>query len=338
MNRLLLIAAVAVILSVSGCGREPVRSVMTGRALGTSYSIVIWSDDQVDLTPRLDSLFRAADNSMSIFNGGSLLSRLNRNETDSLDEHLISVLTAAEGVSRESGGYFDVTVKPLVSVYGFAEEEAVREPNVDSIMEFVGYEGIRIADRRLVKDDPRTQIDLNAIAKGYVVNLVSDYIYSLGYPDHLVEIGGEVSARGLRSDGTTWRVSIDDPFEGNNIPGLHTLTDADGKKVIINFTDAGMASSANNRRFEVDENGRKYVHTINPLTGRPEINDMLHATVIAPNTTLADAYATLFMVMGFEKSRLFLEGRDDIEALLVYLDENGRQELFTTAGMKEKMD
>lgn len=331
MKKLLLLILAAALLAACG-GQKPkaARSVMTGHALGTSYKIVIWSDHGVDLHDEIDSLAARADKSMSIFNPESLLSRINRGETDSLDRYLTEVITIARRISDESGGYFDITVKPLVSAYGFGSEDPAVNPDVDSILEFIGYRKIRIDGNRLVKDDPRIQIDLNAIAKGYVVDLVSDYLSSLGYPDHLVEIGGEMSARGLRSDGTPWVISIDAPFEGNIVPGAKTAA-------YLEFTDSGLATSGNYRRFRVDESGRKYVHTVNPLTGQPEINDMLQATVIAENSTLADGYATMFMAIGFEKSKEFLSSRDDLEALLIYSDDKGDNIIYATQGMKDML-
>lgn len=327
MKRLLLFTIA--VIALTACNKpKQVRNVLTGHALGTTYKIVIWSKDSVNLDTRLDSLFKAADNSMSIFNSESLLSRINRNETDSLDRFLTYVISTAEKISNESGGYFDITVKPLVSAYGFAAEAAAVQPDIDSIMEFIGYRKINIENGKLVKEDPRVQIDLNAIAKGYTVSLVSDYLHSLGYVNHMVEIGGEISTKGLRDDGTTWVVTIDMPIEGNVVPGAHTLT-------ALSFTDAGLATSGNYRRFLVDDNGRKYVHTINPLTGEPEINDMLQATVIAENTTLADGYATLFMVMGSERSQEFLAERDDLEAILVFSDENGGMRVLYTPGIAQ---
>ena len=153
--------------------------------------------------------------SMSIFDSTSLLSRINRGETDSLDEHIIYNLRLAERFSRLSEGHYDVTVKPLVDTWGFAGHEAERTPNLDSLLQFVGYRRVHIRDGRLVKDDPRVQLDFNSIAKGYTVDLVAALMERCGAKNYLVEIGGECRCQGVSSKGIPWRIGIETPFDGN---------------------------------------------------------------------------------------------------------------------------
>ena len=217
------------------------------------------------------------------FDSTSLLSRINRGETDSLDEHIIYNLRLAERFSRLSEGHYDVTVKPLVDAWGFAGHEAERTPNLDSLLQFVGYRRVHIRDGRLVKDDPRVQLDFNSIAKGYTVDLVAALMERCGAKNYLVEIGGECRCQGVSSKGIPWRIGIETPFDGNMSDGAY-LT---GR---IRMSEGGLATSGNYRRFYRDAAGNKISHTIDPTTGRSVTSRLLSATVVADNCAEADAW------------------------------------------------
>lgn len=305
---------------LSSCRERPkVRTQIDGHALGTYYRVIVVSDKAEELKAEIDSLFRVADNSMSIYNPSSLLSRINRNETDSLDRNLAICIETALKVTRESGGCFDITVKPLVEAYGFAGTGPAVYPDIDSLRRLVGYDKISIRDNRLVKADPRVQLDLNAIAKGYITDYLARYMESKGFKDCLVEIGGEIYASGTNEHGKWWKIGVD-------------LPQGEMMQTKIGLSGKGMATSGNYRKFYVDKQGRTIVHTINPLTGEPRINDLIQATVIAENVMLADAYATSFMVMGYRASREFLEKRPDLGAILVYRGASGGSDAPHTTG------
>lgn len=326
MKKIIFIWLLAAV-SMASCGKQRVKTVIDGSALGTSYRVAVISDEQEDIEPALDSLFAVAVRSMSIFDSTSLLSALNANRTDSVDEFIVKCLEYARRISGESGGLFDITVKPLTKAYGFAGGVPTLDPNVDSIMLFVGYDKIKVENGRLLKQDPRTEIDLNAIAKGFTVDLVAQYLAGQGFTDYLVEIGGEVYASGLNSDGVPWKVSVDYPYEGNLTPGAASIG-------TVGLSGRGLATSGNYRRYYTDENGRKVVHTVNPTTGQPEINDMLSATVIAENATLADGYATMFMAMGVDRSLAFVADRPDLDILLAYTGQDGNLKIYMSEGLK----
>lgn len=308
-------------------GEKCVLSKFDGFAQGTTYHIVVKSDRSVDLGGEIDSLLRVVDRSMSLYDAESLLSRLNRNETDSVDGFIARCMDEARRIAEQTGGLYDVTVKPLTSAYGFAGEEAVGRPNVDSLLELVGYRKVSVENGRLVKADGRMQIDLNSIAQGATSDYIAGYIDSLGFSDYLVEVGGEIFSRGTNASGKPWVVGIDRPAEGNFTPGADL-------QVKIGLSGCGLATSGNYRKFYTDASGRKIVHTVDPLTGEPVVSNLLSATVVAPTATLADAYGTALMVMGLERSKAFLETLADVEAYLVYSDEGGEFRTYATPGME----
>ncbi len=309
-------------------GERNVLNKFDGFAQGTTYHIVVRSDRSVDLKNEIDSLLQVIDRSMSLYDPQSLLSRLNRNETDSVDRFIAFCLEEARRIADETGGLYDVTIKPLTSAYGFAGDSVVLRPNVDSLLALVGYRKISVENGRLVKADPRMQIDLNSIAQGATSDYIADYMDSLGFTDYLVEVGGEIFSRGTNARGLPWVVGIDRPTEGNFTPGADL-------QVKIGLSGRGLATSGNYRKFYTDDDGRKIVHTVDPLNGEPVVSNLLSATVVARTATLADAYGTALMVMGLERGKAFLETLPGVEAYLVYSDDRGEFRTYVTPGMEE---
>lgn len=316
------------------CGERPKEySVVEGTMLGTSLRIVA----DIDCSPqrlyteamRLDHDLKAE---MSIFDSLSLLSRINRAETDSLSEGIIYNIRLSDSISRFSGGAYDITVKPLVSAWGFAGHDAERRPNIDSLLEFVGYEKISIEGNRLVRQDERTQLDLNSIAKGYTVDRLGDVVRSLGAENYIVDIGGEIVCRGVNPSGTGWRVGIESPFDGN-------MTDGEfiEKRIMIPDSSAlrGMATSGNYRRFYLDSLGRKIAHTIDPKTGYSKVSTLLSATVVAPTCALADGYGTMFMALGSEEAVEAAEKLEDAEVYFIFGEDDGSYREYASEGMRQ---
>ena len=326
--RKILCAVVLGGLVLAGCGGGRSRvTTIDGFAQGSTYHIVIKSDRPMDdARAGIDSVIATFDRSASLYYKGSLLERLNANETDSVDAYIAECIEVAGRLSRESDGLYDITVKPLVAAWGFAGEERTERPDVDSLLQYVGYEKIRLENGRLVKSDPNVQIDLNSIAQGYTADILGRYIESLGVTDYLVEIGGEIFCRGINPDGREWVVGIDKPVEGNFTPGADL-------QVKLGISNEGLATSGNYRKFYTDGQGRKIVHTIDPRTGMSAESSLLAATVVAPTAILADAYGTMFMVMGLERSREFLAGRPDVQAYLVYADSAGNFRTYVTPAL-----
>lgn len=280
------------------CGGEKMQKYVTseGEMLGTFMKVTAQTDRAVvEIYDTMEALDREAKASMSIFDDNSLLNRVNRNETEHLDGHIIHCLNLARRVTEQSGGFYDVTVAPLVEAYGFAGKNRAARVNVDSIMEFVGTDKFRIEGNRLIKSDKRVRIDLNSIAKGYVVDLAAERLMQMGVENYLVDIGGEVRCCGRNPKGGAWRVGIETPIDGNAAVGASI-------QQVISLSDCAMATSGNYRRYYLTEKGDKVAHTIDPRTGQSAVTDLLSATVIAPTCAEADAYGTMFMAMGTQRS------------------------------------
>lgn len=304
------------------------RTVIDGFAQGGTYHIVLKGTgyDKESLKYEIDSLFSVVDNSMSLYNPESLLSRLNRNETDSVDSFITRCIEQAEKISRESDGAYDVTIKPLTAAYGFAEDSTSEAPNVDSLLQLVGYEKISIRDGRLTKQNSNIQIDLNSLAQGATVDFIASWLDTKGFENYIIEMGGEIFCRGTNANDKAWQVGIDRPIEGNLTPGADL-------QVIIGISGQGLATSGNYRKYYTTDDGRKIVHTIDARTGEPVISNLLSATVVASTATLADAYGTLFMILGLDRSKEFLSTRPDLQAYLIYSDDAGKLKTYVTPGL-----
>mgnify|MGYP003058432555 CR=1 FL=1 len=331
LKRYAIVAAAALFVLAAACAPERRYTTVEGTMLGTSLRVVadVKGTSARELYAAVMELDREAKASMSIFDEGSLLSRLNRNETDSVDRHIAFNLHLADSVGALSGGRYDVTVKPLVEAWGFAGREAVAEPNIDSILGFVGREKVRIENGRLVKSDPRVQLDFNSVAKGYTVDLLAALVEGRGAENYLVDIGGEVRCRGVNRRGEPWRIGVETPFDGN-------MTDGDFIQRRVSLTDGALATSGNYRRYYLDAAGRKVAHTIDPRTGRSVLSRLLSVTVAAPTCAEADALGTMFLALGADEA-LAAAGR--MPGAKVYFilagERDGEYEEYVSPAMQE---
>ena len=269
------------------------------------------------LTDKIDAELQAFNLSLNPFNPNSIVAKVNRNEDAVLDEWFTTVFNKAMEVSAASDGAFDVTVAPLINMWGFGFEnsDSVSQHAIDSIKQFVGYRKIRIENNRIVKSDPRIKLNFSAIAKGYACDVVASLLEREGVTNYMVDIGGEVAAKGKNPNGNCWQIGINKPEDdstgiANEVERLVRLCDK-----------SGMATSGNYRNYYIKD-GKKYAHTIDPHTGYPTEKSILSATIIANDCMTADAYATTFMVMGVEEASKLAENIPDIQHyFLIYSDE-----------------
>ncbi len=324
------------LLLLSGCS-SPKRSyehIENIPMLGTMLNII--ADIPADSTRALFSAAMELDTQMkaqmSIFDSLSLISRINRGDECALTPEIVYNISLADSISRVSGGLYDITVLPLVEAWGFGRKEAQTRPNIDSLLEFVGYEKIAIQEGRLIKQDPRIRLDFNSIAKGYTVDRLAQIIQEMGAQNYLVDIGGEIVSRGINEKGKGWRVGIESPIDGDMIG-------QELRKIISIPQDSplrAVATSGNYRRFYINDAGEKICHTIDPKTGLSNPSKLLSVTVVASNCALADGYATMFMAAGSDSA---MELLDKIEGVEVYfiLSGEGDQEYqeFMTAGLSQ---
>jgi thiamine biosynthesis lipoprotein len=321
-SRLKYLSLIFVVL-ISSCsqkndGQEKAYMEVNGMTQGTTYMIKYSTQDTVNLRPQFEKILANIDSSMSTYNKQSVISKVNTNQTSiNLDSYFKDVFNTAMKVSRETDGAFDITVAPLVNAWGFGFKELpeVDSAKVDSIMDFVGHEKVKMEEGKIYKEDKRIMLDMNAIAQGYTVDVIARYLDSINIDDYLVEVGGEVKTKGKSPSNKAWRVGIDKPVEGNDVPGRNL-------QAIIRLENQSLATSGNYRKYYVKD-GIKYSHTIDPSTGYPVKHNLLSVTVLADQCVRADAYATAFMVMGLEKSQKMVNNIDDIEAYFIYSDTDG---------------
>lgn len=312
-----------------GCGKGPVYTSVEGVMLGTTLHVTadVEGVSAKELYAAVMELDREAKASMSIYDSTSLVSRLNRNETDSVDGHIAFNLHLADSIGALSDGRYDVTVKPLVEAWGFAGKERAANPNIDSILAFVGREKVRIEEGRLRKDDPRVQLDFNSIAKGYTVDLLAALVERFGAENYIVDIGGEVRCRGVNREGNAWRIGIETPFDGN-------MSNGEYLQKRIRMHEGGLATSGNYRRFYLDANGRKVAHTIDPRTGRSALSRLLSVTVAAPTCAEADALGTMLLAMGADDALEAVGRMPGIKAFFILAGEGEEYEEYVTPAME----
>lgn len=333
MKRFLLLLFIAGSIGMmAGCSQKARYLSVGGSMLGTTFKATgdpseCSVQELYQAVMQIDTEVKA---SMSIFDSTSLLSRINRGETDSTDQHIRYNLQLAERISRLSNGHYDVTVKPLVDAWGFAGHEKTGTPNLDSILQFVGYQRVHIQDGRIVKDDPRIQLDFNSIAKGYTVDLVAALMERCGARNYLVDIGGECRCKGVNPQGKPWKIGIETPFDGN-------MTNGEYLTGFVLMTEGGLATSGNYRRFYLDENGNKVSHTIDPFTGRSVQSRLLSATVLADDCATADALATMYMTLGADRAIELARQNQNAAVYFILDDGKGGYETFSTPSMQEKM-
>ncbi len=304
---------------------------MLGTAMLITSDSPASKEQLLEQAMKLDSTLKAE---MSIFSDSSLLSKINRGESDSLTQALIYNITLADSISRLSGGVYDITVMPLVRAWGFAREDATKSPNIDSLLQFVGYEKISIEGDRLKKSDQRVQIDLNSIAKGYGVDCLARLVEESGAENYLVDIGGEIHCRGVNAKGNPWRIGIETPFDGNITNGeyIEAVISVGGDNPL-----SSMATSGNYRRFYLNDQGEKVAHTFNPKTGESVTSTLLSVTVIAKSCAEADALATMLLAMGDGGAKEILERMQGVEAYLIFGTADGYAH-YSTKGMQQHLN
>lgn len=330
MNKVILFVPLF-ILSVVSCSPRQEYMVIDGETQGTTYHIVVGGIPGLErerLQHDISEVLDRVDHSLSIYNDSSIITAINSNRSNLTDTLFREVLRIAAEVNTQSEGLFDITIGPLVKSWGFGTDASERfDPSLlDSLMRLVGMDKLHLEGERIIKSEPGIFIDVNAIAPGYTVDLLTALISRSGSSQFLVEVGGEVRTEGNKY-GNGWYVGIDAPVDGNMTPGA----DMQAK---IRLDGRALATSGNYRRFYV-EDGIKYAHTIDPRTGYPVRHTLLSATIVAPEAAVADAWATACMVAGREKAVEFIEKYDFLEGYLIWSDDNGDMQGWISEGLKE---
>ncbi len=309
--------------------------LIQGEAQGTTYSIKYTGEAKVEKS-QIDSVLDQIDLSLSAWVQESVLTEFNNQDSILIsDNHFLTVFYRGKEVHDMTQGAFQPMIMPLVRAWGFGPEggELKDGTNLDSLKKFVNYDFQIIADTIsesiIFVKDAGYQMDVNGIAQGYSVDVVSEFLEREGIENYMVEIGGELMAKGKNENGDYWRIGVDKPSSTAENRQL---------EAIVTLKDAALATSGSYRKF-YEKDGRKYSHTIDPSTGEPVNHNLLSATVLASNCTNADAFATAFMVMGLEGTKEFLASHPEmnLEVFLIY-DREGEVVTFTSEGMKSLLE
>ena len=316
---------------VSCKNKEGNLKIIEGNAIGTTFSIRYLDDGDLDFKPKIDSLIKAINKSTSTYIPTSDISKINRGDTTVVvDAYFEEVFTKSEKIYKETRGDFDPTVGILVNAWGFGPEDAIE--NLDSVkikelLNFVGFNKVSLKNRKVHKLYPEIYVDFNAIGKGYLVDMVGRLFEAHNIENYMVEIGGEIRARGVNEKNIAWRIAIENPNEDGTRSFATT----------IQMHNESMATSGNYRKYRTTEDGKKYVHTINTKTGFASESNLLSASVISKSDCAdVDGYATAFMAMGLEKTIQFLEIHPELKVFLIYVDENGEMKTHTSPHLEMK--
>ncbi|MGB0887793.1 MAG: FAD:protein FMN transferase [Vicingaceae bacterium] len=328
MEKVFYVLSVVLLISCGETELKKQKIVVDGFAQGTTYNVTYVSNDGVNHQRAIDSMLIEIDNSLSTYQKKSLISKFN--QSDSLgktDELFKAVFDISKDVYQKTDGLFDPTIAPIVNAWGFGFENlhATDSTDIDSLLTYVDFTKISLNENQIIKNNKNMMLDFNAVAQGYSVDVLAQLLEQKGINNYLVEVGGELKAKGLNINDTLWRVGIDKP-----LPDLQERE----IEAIVNLDNKALATSGNYRKF-YEKNGMKFSHTINPKTGYPVEHNLLSATVITGNCGYADAYATAFMVMGLQDSKDFLSAHKELDALLIYSDEKGDLQTFVTEGLNK---
>lgn len=330
-NYLKLLVLSLISISFFSCSKDLVENRVSGSALGTTYSIIFYDSIQRDIQKNVDSVFVAINQSMSTYIPTSDISKINAGDSTVVVDHMFQeVFNLSKNINAKTNGYFDPTVGVLINAWGFGPGKKIvlDSIRVDSLLKYVGFGKVQLQnDNTIKKANPDILFDFNAIAKGYAVDRLGVYLDQQGIENYLVEVGGELTAKGINiKKEKPFVVGIDDPQAmDRSIPAAK-----------INLNNKALASSGNYRHFRVDPiTGKKFVHTVDPLTGYTKNSNVLGVTVLANSCAEADAYATSFMAMDLDESMELLSKETGIEAYFIYISVKGETRRFSTDGFSK---
>ncbi len=331
--RLILLLALMAWITSCNPDSDGMYHSLQGFTQGTTYHITYQHPTETDLHEQIDSLLKRFDVSLSSYDSTSIISAINRNDVGvKTDSMFRTVFRESRRVYQVTGGAFDITLAPIIDAWGFGpgQQQELDSAMVDSLLQYVGMDKIFLVGDLIHKTDPNVKLNVNAIAQGYSVDVISAYLQELGCRNFMVEVGGEIRTRGVNSKGNFWRIGVDRPFYGNMIPGEQL-------QVIITMHNRSLATSGNYRKF-FEKDGVRITHSIDPATGFPKESNLLSVTILCDECMTADAYATACMVMGLEKAKAFVEELKRVDAYFIFGDDIGGYQVWFTDGMKKYME
>lgn len=298
-----------------------------GKAQGTTYHITYYAESSLVDQNEIERIFGEIDHSLSIYNPNTLISEFNNSVSGvEMDKHLRMVVLKSMEIFNKSAGIFDITIYPLVQMWGFGTVKVVSFPDSSSItsaMSCVGTDKIRVKGNRLVKLKPCVKINVNAIAPGYTADLIASFLEKKGIKTYVVEVGGEIRVKGKKPNGSYMSVGIEGPSE-------HSL---DGPLIqrVIQMKEGAITTSGNYRQYR-EEGGKKVSHLLDARTGYPLKNDLISVTVIAKDAMTADGFDNVLMGLGLEDAFRFMKKQKNMEAYFIYHKTDGSVRDTATVG------
>ncbi|WP_299118354.1 FAD:protein FMN transferase [uncultured Tenacibaculum sp.] len=315
LKNIIYTASIVMFLLVS-CKQEQKlnKTRLQGNVFGTTYHITYLNE--INHQKSIDSLFNLINKSLSTYMPTSDISKINKGDsTVVVDDFFVEVFEKARKIYNETDGYFDPTIGRLINAYGFGsgkEKKNLSEEEIKELMFGVGFDKVTLKERKIYRDNSNIELNVNAFAKGYGVDVIGRFLEQKNIKNYIVEIGGEIRARGSKK-GKPWRVAIEKP----NVDGTRSVQKE------INLIDESMATSGNYRKYKINDKGEKIVHTVNPKTGLAQESNLLSVSVrMKGDCADVDAYATAFLAMGLEKTKEFLTKHPELKVVLLYNDKN----------------
>jgi len=327
------IVLIFLIACLFSCKESPecYQNYTSGNAFGTTFSIQFIDKKEIDLSKSYDSIVDVINSSMSTYQSDSDISQINKGDiTITVDAHFRNVFNVSKQIYTETKGVFDPTVGILVNAWDFGPEGKVitlDSLKVDSLLTSVGLDKVTLHQDKIIKQEAETFIDFNALAKGYAVDVFAEFLELKGVENYLIEIGGEIRGKGSNIiKQKAWKIGVEDP----------NFDETQSYSKVVSLYNEAMATSGSYRKFKLDEQGNRYAHIIDTETGYPHKSNLLSVSVIAKTCMQADAYATAFMAMDLEESKIVLENKKDVlEAYIIFLDKDGNTKEFVTPGFKK---
>jgi len=323
-KNIIIIASVIIVLIATSCKENNSKIDIYGLAQGTYYNISYYDENNKNLNKEIDSILKDFDMSLSTYKENSIISKFNDSDSGCyVNDLIINVFNKSVEISEKTNGAFDCTIAPIVNLWGFGKDTTiVIDSNlIKEKLKYVNYKNITLKGKFLYKPDKNIRLDFNAIAQGYSVDIISKFLESKNIMNYIVDIGGEVYAKGVKKNNEKWTVGIENPNGGNNLISVVTLE------------NRSIATSGNYRKYRI-VNGKKFAHTISPKTGMPVQHSLLSASVFAKDAITADAYATAFMVLGFEESLKIIEKNKEIDVFFIYADSLNSTQIYYTDWVK----
>ncbi len=326
---------IVLMLAIISCKKEiqnPIftSTIVSGAVFGTYYKIQVFDTLQYNYEKQYDSLFFEVNKSMSTYWNNSDITRINKGDTTIVvDHHFKKVFTISKDVYTETKGYFDPTIGVLVNAWDFGPTGKIANLDslkINNLMQTVGFNNVKLQKNK-IKKLQNTFIDFNAVAKGYGLDVISEFLTSKGHQNYLIDIGGEIVAKGNNLiKNKPFKIGIEKPNFNNS----------QSQQIAITLHNVAMATSGVYRKFKIDENGKRYAHIINPKTGYPSKTNILSVSVIAPTCAVADAYATAFKAMGIAKVKTLLRTHPELKIYFIYENESQKLQTLALNGFPEK--